>query len=405
MSALLWNLADVHRQLGDTAPLVEVADRMLALERRRFRANCSATFLQWLIEHKSWDALDAVRRQARRRAFEQVEAAAVSRRRWPGTKQDKTEVAEELAERAVELDAAKPLEGLETAKELEELGQFDWAVREYQPRHRQASRSSRSRRSAPACCCPNLLHDYERVRGSGRRRSNRSSRRCKRIATSAELYAETAQGELAQLGLVAAGSRSARRPGYHFYRACQYRAGARLASASARNCCKAIKFDETDADVLIAMYRVPEADDAWRADTRQRIAEAQPASSSRRSTTIRTIRSPYNQWAWLISNTEGDFQKAVRYSHRSLELDARRIGRPAFSTRWAAATTPPATTKTRSSTSARRSSRVRYMQVMHRQLALFEKALAEKKAGSSEQGQGSASQLTARNSICQPLAV
>ena len=29
----------------------------------------------------------------------------------------------------------------------------------------------------------------------------------------------------------------------------------------------------------------------------------------------------YNQWAWLIANTEGDFPKAVRYSRRSLELE------------------------------------------------------------------------------------
>ena len=29
----------------------------------------------------------------------------------------------------------------------------------------------------------------------------------------------------------------------------------------------------------------------------------------------------YNQWAWLIANTEGDYPKAVRYSRRSLELE------------------------------------------------------------------------------------
>ena len=35
-------------------------------------------------------------------------------------------------------------------------------------------------------------------------------------------------------------------------------------------------------------------------------------------------RSPtglYNQWAWLVSNTEGDYDKAVRYSLRSLEFN------------------------------------------------------------------------------------
>ena len=37
----------------------------------------------------------------------------------------------------------------------------------------------------------------------------------------------------------------------------------------------------------------------------------------------------YNQWAWLVSNTEGDFQKAIRYSHRSLELIPRGSGESA----------------------------------------------------------------------------
>ncbi|OYV85899.1 MAG: hypothetical protein B7Z73_12680, partial [Planctomycetia bacterium 21-64-5] len=29
---------------------------------------------------------------------------------------------------------------------------------------------------------------------------------------------------------------------------------------------------------------------------------------------------PYNQFAWLVANTEGDYQEALRYSEKSLEL-------------------------------------------------------------------------------------
>lgn len=28
----------------------------------------------------------------------------------------------------------------------------------------------------------------------------------------------------------------------------------------------------------------------------------------------------YNEYAWLVANTEGDFKKAIRYSTRSLEM-------------------------------------------------------------------------------------
>jgi tetratricopeptide (TPR) repeat protein len=30
---------------------------------------------------------------------------------------------------------------------------------------------------------------------------------------------------------------------------------------------------------------------------------------------------PYNEYAWLVANTEGDLLRATRYSKRSLELD------------------------------------------------------------------------------------
>ena len=30
---------------------------------------------------------------------------------------------------------------------------------------------------------------------------------------------------------------------------------------------------------------------------------------------------PYNEYAWLVANTEGDLVRATRYSKRSLELD------------------------------------------------------------------------------------
>ena len=90
-------------------------------------------------------------------------------------------------------------------------------------------------------------------------------------------------------------------------------------STSARSCSQAIKLDETDADVLIAMYRLEDADDAWMADTRKRIQKlGRKVEEEIADNPNNPI--PYNQWAWLIANTEGDFPKAVRYSRRSLEL-------------------------------------------------------------------------------------
>jgi hypothetical protein len=84
---------------------------------------------------------------------------------------------------------------------------------------------------------------------------------------------------------------------------------------------KAIAADPLDADILIAMYRLKGASEQFRAATRQKIRDL---ADSFEATIAEEPRSggAYNQWAWLIANTEGDQQKAVRYSRRSLELES-----------------------------------------------------------------------------------
>jgi tetratricopeptide (TPR) repeat protein len=173
---------------------------------------------------------------------------------------------------------------------------------------------------------------------------------------------------------------------FHYYRGCQY--GAEKDWSRARESFEtAIAADPIDADVLIAMYRLPESDDQWREATRQRIGnlaqQLQQEIDEKPSDA-----SPYNQWAWLISNTEGDFQKAIRYSHRSLELNTNGDSGAAsyFDTLgrcyYAAGDYKNAIKYQRQALE-----KTSYMQVMHRQLALFEKTLAEKPgAGSEERG-------------------
>jgi tetratricopeptide (TPR) repeat protein len=99
---------------------------------------------------------------------------------------------------------------------------------------------------------------------------------------------------------------------------------------------KAIAADPQDADVLIAMYRVTMASDEYRERTRERIRrtaadfykEAEEFGRQMDEANEEEIRqylsirlaSLYNQYAWLVGNTEGDYDMALRYSHKSLEL-------------------------------------------------------------------------------------
>ena len=104
----------------------------------------------------------------------------------------------------------------------------------------------------------------------------------------------------------------------HYYLACQFREEGDW-SKQREHLQAAIEKDGTDADVMIAIYRLHGADDAWRADVRQRILRLSKVfQKSIEEDPEDSIT--YNQWAWLISNTEGDFDQSLRYSKKSLEL-------------------------------------------------------------------------------------
>lgn len=82
---------------------------------------------------------------------------------------------------------------------------------------------------------------------------------------------------------------------------------------------KAIEHSPYDADALIALYRAPDQNQEQQKKIKQYIAKAvdhfrnQIQENAENST-------PYNQLAWLISNTEGDLDEALRCSLKSLEL-------------------------------------------------------------------------------------
>ncbi len=85
-------------------------------------------------------------------------------------------------------------------------------------------------------------------------------------------------------------------------------------------------------DILIAMYRV-KSDDEWtelvnrelRSEIRNieseiRIAETRNQQKGRLAGASEILAEKLNQYAWLVSNTEGDYERALRESLRSLEL-------------------------------------------------------------------------------------
>jgi tetratricopeptide (TPR) repeat protein len=376
VTAMMWNLADVHRRLGQTEPLLAVLDRMLATGDSDSE-KLLGTFLQWFVEHESWDALqqfatahdDEIQKSKRT-----LYLLAMAR-----TKQNDNAAAEALAARAAEIEPAKPFDGLNAAQLLVELGQYDWAVREYkagfegQPIDSVIAIGSRVELAE-------LLRDYENYREAADAigplvDAMQNGSDVKRTYEGALAELAEQNSFLPEVDMLFARS--------HYLEACHY-AQQHDYEREREHLLKAIGHDETDADVLIAMYRVGNADDMWMADTRKRI-QALAKAIEEQIDDNPSSAIPYNQWAWLIANTEGDFAKAVRFSRRSLEIAP---GTPSFLDTlgrcyYSAGDVENAVKSQRAAVAL-----IPHMQVMQRQLKEFEKALAAKEKGPGVGGQG-----------------
>ena len=268
MLGLLWNLADVYRQLGDQPAADRPSlDRMIELA-----GDASDETLVNLL-----DVADREQIVGRARcvpdqapdALRAKQAAAVLRGAWPARSRAKHDVAEELADEGRrKFNRKRTLEGFVDRQGLGGARPIRLGGARISPR-RSTSKPVDSHEAILArIYLANLLHDYERdkeaadaleplvkaVQGEGRRRPalRRDSRLRQRTIDLPDPDALAAR--------------------FHFYRACQYQAEKDLKRARGE-LDLAINFDPTDADVLIAMYRFPEADDKWRESVRERIRE------------------------------------------------------------------------------------------------------------------------------------
>lgn len=252
--------------------------------------------------------------------------------------QGDTESADELAARALAIDPLPPPDSpeaaalspkaveerahrhRETAKGLEARGLFRWAEHEY--RHIIQSLPLTARVTA------NARADLAKLLGELQRHREvvETLKPMIRRAEEDQQYAREVQRQLIDLNEL----RSTML--YHQGLAeAQGTTEADLAGAR-RSLVAALDLDPRNIDILIAMYRVP-GDEVWQQDVRRQIQafgvmfenliemnQAQAQSRVRFANPKLQLADWYNQYAWLISNTEGDFRKALQYSLKSLEL-------------------------------------------------------------------------------------
>ncbi len=295
----------------------------------------------------------------------------------------KAELAEQLAAQASQVETRQTAGQVEEAvdlatlgQQLTTLGQLEWALREYRLGYERQQPLDSPVAISARVNCSSLLQDYERYQEA----AAAIEPLAKGLDESQELRqtydsvrAEMGREDVYLPGVEMIGAR------YHYLLACQYQQEHDFNRQRAE-LLEAIKRDETDADVLIAMFHVGDADDAWMADTRLRIEKLSKEIEKKIEENPNDSIS-YNQWAWLIANTEGDFPKAVRYSRRSLELES---GTPSFLDTLGRCYYSAGEYEKAAESQREAVRLIPHMQVMQRQLKLFEKTLAEKKATNAD---------------------
>jgi tetratricopeptide (TPR) repeat protein len=221
------------------------------------------------------------------------------------------EEAIELSARAFRLSADNSFARITIADELDERGLYQWAEREYRDvLAKEPALSSVGLDAAMRLTA--MLYDIEKYTSAAG------------IADGFLLGVEEDDRDEDQNGFDLLDEEQLQRiilffrTRAEFYRACHaHQQGDPITERKYLE--QALQHDPSDIDVLIAMYRLPVDDVDFRSDVLRSIEE-QAESLDAEIRQQPGYATNYNNWAWLIANTRGDHDKAIRYAHRAVEM-------------------------------------------------------------------------------------
>lgn len=306
VAALLRHRSELLRQLGRREEAKALLVELIAMEQGEIESLLQ--LVGWLAEDEAWDLVDQVAKRFEKQfASDPLLLYTLAQVKL---KQDAPEEAAQAAAKAKELAGEDSREHLRVAIQLQERGMFQWAEQEYREVLRIEPITGRFRVFATYRLAE-MLHDQQREKDAGETLTALTSQ-FEKNANIREIV------EAFGLDANALRSRAA-----YFLASDQQQ---KNAFAEQRKLLEeAIGYDPTDADVLIAMFRFPEADEAFKQKTSILIKKA--AEKFRQDIDSEPEEPQgYNQYAWLIGNTEGDYDEALRCSLRSLELAPDRAG-------------------------------------------------------------------------------
>jgi len=253
----------------------------------------------WLIEQK---ALKLDEEVAKRFAANPVMLYTVAQAQ---TEQNEPQHAEATVRQALKLNPGKDERSLLrhyiAARDLGDRGRFRWARGEYQQVIDTGSPGSRVVAYAYSGL-GEMLHDQQEDVEAAALFQN--------LATALEKHADRAT--LANINPAESRARA------NYFLACHWQR--ENDRDKQRECLgKALDTDASEIDTLIACFRLPDQPPEYRQRIRSLIAKS-----------VRNIRreiaaepdnpTAYNQFAWLVGNTEGDFDEAIGFSKKSIQL-------------------------------------------------------------------------------------
>jgi tetratricopeptide (TPR) repeat protein len=275
--------------------------------------------VDWLLQRQRWGAVIEIASRFPQRF--QESAGLLYRLAEAQSQQGLEDQAEKTAELALNANLEDHREHILAAYALQERGLLEWSEREYRGLMQRVSPGSPEGLQV-RLFFSELLHDLQRNEEA------------------AEVLRDLVQAMEKDQNVKYLVARFRRDPGsiasrMHYFLA-EHARSKGDSKKSVENLKKAIQYDAADADVLIGMYRASADDPVWRKETLNLIAEAirvfrdeandfetqvaEAPNEEIRGIYRRELAAACNQLAWLLSNTEGDYDEALRSSQRSLEL-------------------------------------------------------------------------------------
>jgi len=281
--------------------------------------------VNWLMEREAWTIVEEVADRFSER-FSQS-SLLLYRLAESQLEQGRKDIAEKTASLAIEANRDDHQEHVRAAYSLQERGRFQWSEREYR-RVMELGPLGSLYDLQSRFLLSEMLHDLQRD------------------LPAAQVLQEVVDVMKKDKNVAYTATRIGRDPGgvssrMHYFFAEHHRAEGDEKKRM-QQLQEGVKHDATDADVLIAMYRVEAAGQEWKNATTEHIKKAvqvfreqirrydrqvtDASEEQHREYYKGELASANNQLAWLVGNTEGDFDEAVRCSQRSLELRADRAG-------------------------------------------------------------------------------